>query len=389
MKVPDSMIFAIFKEQDAKIREKLLQKGLEISTGKRYTRISEDVWATYNILSLKEDISRLSQHSKNRLFADMNMSFVDSVLGSIEDILKSLYTKGIQAKNGTNTPDQLKAISEFFSDSLDLILSKANEKLGNNYIFSGTKLDTEPFDENFNYRGSDESFKVWIAEKQLTDVFLPGSEVFNVNSVISSATYSSYQDPLSSLGFTGSGTITITYGTNTYNINYTDSDTLEDIVNRINTNTNGDVKAFVSENPDGTFSLRITGNGIRESLTVTDSTGGAFGSFTQESIFTIVSRVRDKLDNGYYPDDSDIFVMQRAYDHIALKRSEIGSRLASVRSEETAQTNKDLSLRKQKSDIEDADISESITEYTRYRLAYEALMRVIGDQKDMTILKYI
>jgi len=32
-------------------------------------------------------------------------------------------------------------------------------------------------------------------------------------------------------------------------------------------------KAFVSENPDGTFSLRITGNGIRESLTVTDSTG--------------------------------------------------------------------------------------------------------------------
>jgi len=93
------MIFAIFKEQDAKIREKLLQKGLEISTGKRYTRISEDVWATYNILSLKEDISRLSQHSKNRLFADMNMSFVDSVLGSIEDILKSLYTKGIQAKN--------------------------------------------------------------------------------------------------------------------------------------------------------------------------------------------------------------------------------------------------------------------------------------------------
>jgi len=96
--------------------------------------------------------------------------------------------------------------------------------------------------------------------------------------------------------------------------------------------------------------------------------------------------VRDKLDNGYYPDDSDIFVMQRAYDHIALKRSEIGSRLASVRSEETAQTNK---VRKQKSDIEDADISESITEYTRYRLAYEALMRVIGDQKDMTILKYI
>ncbi len=389
MKVPDNMIFAIFKEQDARIRERILDRGLEISTGKKYMRISEDVWATYNILNLKEDISRLSQHSKNRLFADMNMSFVDSVLGNIEDILKSLYTKGIQAKNSTNTPDQLKAISEFFSDSLNLILSKANEKLGNNYIFSGTKLDTEPFDENFNYRGSDESFKVWIAEKQLTDVFLPGSEVFNINSVISSSTYSSYQDTLSSLGFTGSGTITITYNANTYNVNYTDADTLEDIVNRINNNTNGEVKAFVTENPDGTYSIRITGTDIKGSLTVTDSTGGTFGSFDQESIFTVINRVKEKMGNGYYPDDSDIFVMQRSYDHIALKRSEVGSRLASVRSEETAQINKDLSLRKQKSDIEDADLSESVTEYTRYRLAYEALMRIINDQKEMTILKYI
>ncbi len=389
MKVPDSMIFAIFKEQDARIREKILDKGLEISTGKKYMRISEDVWATYNILNLKEDISRLSQHSKNRLFADMNMSYIDSVLGNIEDILKSLYTKGIQAKNGTNTPDQLKAISEFFSDSLNLILSKANEKLGNNYIFSGTKLDTEPFDENFNYRGSNESFKVWIAEKQLTDVFIPGSEVFNINSVISSSTYSSYQDPLSSLGFTGSGTITITYNANTYNINYTDADTLEDIVNRINNNTNGEVKAFITENADGTYSIRITGTDIKGNLTVTDSTGGAFGSFDQESIFTVINRLKEKMSNGYYPDDSDIFVMQRSYDHIALKRSEVGSRLASVRSEETAQINKDLSLRKQKSDIEDADLSESVTEYTRYRLAYEALMRIINDQKEMTILKYI
>jgi len=28
-------------------------------------------------------------------------------------------------------------------------------------------------------------------------------------------------------------------------------------------------------------------------------------------------------------------------------------------------------------------------EYTRYRIAYEALMRMVADQKDLTILKYL
>ncbi len=389
MKVPDSLIFSIFKDQDAKIRERLLDKGLEVATGKRYVRISEDVWATYNVLNLKEDIARLSQHSKNRLFADMNMSFVDSVLGNIEDILKGLYTKGIQAKNAVNTPDQLNAISEYFSESIKLLLSKANERLGNNFIFSGASIDVKPFDDNFNYNGSNESFKVWIAEKQLTDVFMPGNEVFNINSVISSSSFTSAEDPLSSLGFTGAGTLTINYGTSSYTVNYSDTDSLQDIANRINTNTNGEVRAFVTENPDGTFSLRITGVDINKQVSVTDSAGGAFGTFNQESIFNVVSRVRDKMKNGLYPDDSDIYVMQRSYDHIALKRSEVGSKLSSVRLEETAQENKDLSLRKQKSDIEDADLSDSITEYTRYRLAYEALMRIVADQKDITILRYL
>ncbi len=389
MKVPDSLIFSIFKEQDAKIREKLLDKGLEVATGKKYMRISEDVWATYNVLNLKEDIAKLSQHSKNRLFADMNMSFVDSVLGNIGDILKGLYTKGIQAKNEINTSDQLVAISEYFSESLELLLSKANEKLGNNFIFSGANIDVRPFDENFNYNGSGESFKVWVAEKQLTDVFMPGGEVFSINSVMSSVSYASAEDPLSSLGFTGTGTLTINYGSSTYTINYSDVDSLTNIVERINSNTNGEVNAFVTENPDGTFSLRITGVDVKKSISVTDSTGGAFGSFNQESIFNVVARVRDKMKNGFYPDDSDIYVIQRSYDHIALKRSEVGSKLSSVRLEETAQENKDLSLRKQKSDIEDADLSDSITEYTRYRLAYEALMRIVADQKDITILKYL
>jgi len=46
-------------------------------------------------------------------------------------------------------------------------------------------------------------------------------------------------------------------------------------------------------------------------------------------------------------------------------------------------------LKKQKSDNEEVNLSESIMEYTRYRTAYDALMRIVADTRDMTILKYL
>jgi flagellar hook-associated protein 3 FlgL len=76
-------------------------------------------------------------------------------------------------------------------------------------------------------------------------------------------------------------------------------------------------------------------------------------------------------------------------DLVSLRRSEVGSVLSTVKNLQPTQDNLDVVLKKQKSDIEDADLSESIMEYTRYRIAYEALMRMVADQKDLTILKYI
>jgi flagellar hook-associated protein 3 FlgL len=67
----------------------------------------------------------------------------------------------------------------------------------------------------------------------------------------------------------------------------------------------------------------------------------------------------------------------------------VGSVLSTVKNLQPTQENLDVVLKKQKSDIEDADLSESIMEYTRYRIAYEALMRMVADQKDLTILRYL
>ena len=82
-------------------------------------------------------------------------------------------------------------------------------------------------------------------------------------------------------------------------------------------------------------------------------------------------------------------LLQRAFDRVSYRRSQVGSVLSQVKNLQPVQENLRDNLNKQKSDFEDAELSQSIMDYTRYKIAYEALMRIIADQKDMSILKYL
>ncbi|MFN3599561.1 MAG: flagellar hook-associated protein FlgL [Aquificaceae bacterium] len=389
MKVPDNLIFALFKEQDGRIRRNLLDKSLEISTGKKYQRISDEPSATYELLDLKKEIAQLSQYSKNRLFADTNLSYIDLNLGKTSDSLNLLYAKTLQAKNQILQSDQLVAIGEFFSSALRSLLDRVNDQLGGNYLFGGSSLTKKPFNENtLQYEASNETFKVWLSENYEVDVFLRGNEVFGVNFAISNASFAS-----TGTQFTNGGTLTINVGSSAININYSAGQTLTDLVDQINNNYSNIIQAKVSQNPDGTYSLAIMPVDISKDISISDTSAGDFDTgstdFYSPNILQAVKRVGDKLSNGVYPDDSDLMLLQRAFERISFRRSQVGSSLSQVKNLQPVQEHLSDNLQKQKSDIEDADLPQSIMDYTRYKVAYEALMRIIADQKDITILRYL
>ncbi len=389
MKVPDNLLFSLFQEQDARIRRQLSEKSLEISTGRKYHSISDEPSATYNVLELKKDIAQLSQYSKNRLFADTSLSYIDFNLGKIVDSLNMLYAKTIQAKNQVLQSDQLMAIGELFSSSLRALLDRVNDQLGGNYIFGGASLTQKPFDEStLDYRASAEGFKVWLSDNYKVDAFLNGAEAFGLNVAISRASFSS-----PATNFNVSGTLNINVGTTTITVNYTATQTLSDLVDFINANYSSILRAKVSQNPNGTYSLMLMPVDISKDISVFDTSGGDFDvgvvDFYSPNILQAVKRVGDKLSSALYPDDSDLMLLQRAFDRVSFRRSKVGSVLSQVKNLQPVQENLGDNLNKQKSDIEDADLSQSIMDYTRYKLAYEALMRIIADQKDMSILRYL
>jgi len=389
MKVPDNLLFSLFIEQDARIKKGLSEKTLDVSTGRRVRALSDEPTTTYNVIELKKEIAQLSQHSQNRLFADTNLTYADFTLGKVWDTLKGLYATTIRAKNSaTLTPDQLYALAEQFDKGLGQLLDMANDKLGQNYLFGGSSLTVKPFDPNtLNYTASSQDFEVWVSENSKVSVFLRGDKVFGSNLYISKVSFAS---PTTS--FTTPGAITLQVGSNTYTISYGgagEPQNIQELAQYINNDFGDKLHAFVSQNPDGSYSLALAPVELSANVQFIGITGDLSTGFENPNILQVVKRVKEKLQGGFYPDDFDLFSLNRAGDLVSLRRSEVGSVLSTVKNLQPTQEKLDVVLKKQKSDLEDADLSESIMEYTRYRIAYEALMRMVADQKDLTILKYL
>ena len=476
--MPDNLLYSIFQKRDESLREKIARKTVEISTGKRVINISDDPVATFNVVSLKKEIASLSQFSRNRLFADVNLTYIDFTLGKMADRTKEIYTKVVQAKSQTTTTQALRATGAELREALGFLLERANERVGKNYIFSGSALTTKPFDDNFNYLGSSDTFQVQIEEGWYAQVFKPGSEVFSTNLYQMDTLYSS---PDSDLGVSGSmqvsyssGTVSVDYGKGVWYmatkvsdpdtplssygiegdlyldgnvvINDIGSYTLNGLISAVNSNSSfqganitaslitnpdgtytmklvdgdsppnnavsddkgiflesstlsnfvkvfnavapSDLRAFVHQVPGGQYTLRLIPEDINETINIS-FTGTSLGNLKSLNIFQIINEVTSKLEKGLSPDESDLDGVNLAYDRLVAERSEVGSVLSQVKAQEEVQKNRMDVLKKQKSDSEEVELSESIMEYTRYRTAYEALMRIVADTRDMTILRYV
>ncbi|AAC07524.1 flagellar hook-associated protein FlgL [Aquifex aeolicus] len=422
MRVPDLIFYLFFEKENNKIRKNVEDKYLEIVSGKKIQNPSDDPASTNQILNLKTELSKLSQFSRNRLFADTVLSYADTLLAGIEDRLKSLYSKVIQLSNQVHTPDQLKAAAKEFEEALKLLLNTANEKVGNNYIFSGNALTTKPFDENtLTYNGGNAEFEILIDEGYKSPVILNGGNIFDGIGGIGE-TYTVYEIEITGFDDTPDNDDT---GFRVDSIEIR-GDNLDEIIQKLKENFGDSMNIYLYEKSDGTPIIRLEAN---RDFTVTNINNTNPREIDTNSllinrwnatrnIFETIKFIADELSEGrllfsgplisedsndYFsnnrPDyqviskpfnkSTEVKLMEQSVERIINFRAKIGSILKELRNEQNYQEDRKLVLEKQKSEAEDADLAKSISEYERYRLAYDAIMKLFVNHKNMSILDYI
>ncbi len=188
------------------------------------------------------------------------------------------------------------------------------------------------------------------------------------NEAISSASFNSLTAPVGT-----NGTLELLISSSTIPVDYSSTMSLIDIANKINLASNGAAYADFVKNQNGTYSLEVASLLSSQSITLTDTVGGAFYQFNTSDI----------------PNGSYIFNVQRAIDQISFANAQVGSYMQSIQTQNNVLTSTSTVANTELANYQDANVASVLTDYSQYQLAYESLMNLIANQKNLTILKYI
>lgn len=157
----------------------------QIATGKRILRASDDPVGASQALGYR---NRLSAYERFSTAGENGRALLDTAASRLQDagdMLSEVRAKLLEAMNGTQSAQDRKMLAQELALVRDRLLSIANTKLGERYLFAGTATDVEPFEAALAgghaavaYRGNDAEPRLEIGFGELVGVGLPGEQIF-------------------------------------------------------------------------------------------------------------------------------------------------------------------------------------------------------------------
>ncbi|MEQ2128565.1 flagellar hook-associated protein FlgL [Caldanaerobacter subterraneus KAk] len=182
MRVTHNMMISTFLTDYYNNLERL-QKGQNmLSSGKKFTRPSDDPVAVATSLRIKTDMARNDAYTKNADDAKSWLEITDSALSQLGDLLQRTRELAVEGANGTLTQSDMEKIAQEIMQLKAQMVQVGNTQYNGRYIFAGFKTDTAPFSETANsYSGGDNfiEFEVGPGGNKMA-VNVPGSRLFDV-----------------------------------------------------------------------------------------------------------------------------------------------------------------------------------------------------------------
>jgi len=149
-----------------------------LATQKKINNPSDDVSGMMKVMDYKVSINELEQYKRNIDEAYEQLSYAETAMTSVTNALTRAEELANQASSGTQNADTRASMAGEVANLRDEIMSVANGKFRNKYLFSGFKNDTQSFDAGFNYQGDSGEVNVMIDRSATMAINIPGDQVF-------------------------------------------------------------------------------------------------------------------------------------------------------------------------------------------------------------------
>ncbi|MCE5264219.1 MAG: flagellar hook-associated protein FlgL [Deltaproteobacteria bacterium] len=193
MRITDNMRFNTTVSNLFNIQSQYSDLMEKISTQKKVNRASDDPIAAAKIVDLRQGLAANEQYRKNITDADNWVSITESTLSSAYKLLTKAMQIATGEVAGTADAESRRISAQNIQSYIDQMVSLANEKIGDRYLFSGSKNGVAPFSTS-------------SAEARIEAIERAGNNVFD-GTAASSATYSGTADKTCQVRITGGGSL--------------------------------------------------------------------------------------------------------------------------------------------------------------------------------------
>lgn len=183
---------AIFNRYEGNIikRENKIEKYSQIlSSGKKIINPSDAPVQNDRILKLKSLKSTIDGYIKNIDNLTNNQELATATFDNLAETAQEGRVEIVQLLNiGVFDEEDANIIDKFLQDIKKYMITEANKKVGDTYLFSGESTTTKPFSEDGTYNGSTKETEVPVAHSIQMNINFNGKEklgVYNIEDIAS------------------------------------------------------------------------------------------------------------------------------------------------------------------------------------------------------------
>ncbi len=395
-RVSDNMKFKTMVDNLFKVQTKYAELEEKLATQKIINRPSDDPVGMGKILDYRASRAGIAEYQSNVEGCESWLTMTESKLTGMEDLIVKAKEIALSQASGTATPETRQISASALQPLIDELLSLANSKLGDRYLFSGSKTDADPF-------------TVWSSASVGTAI--PASGNAFDGTVSSGGVYTGAVNKTYAVKITTGGTLAAAEyslsadGGKTWGAVQTDLDggtiTLGDGItmsfvdggaNRLAANDifhvdgltagyyrgNGeDVKVETSKGID--FAYNISGEAA-----LTDRGAGTV------DVFAALNNLKTALEaNDVTGIQNQINLLEDGRKQVSQYTSECGSKMVSLDISKSNLSALDERIETLRSGIEDADMASLITDFKLKEAALKASYAISGELGNLSILDFI
>ncbi|HLR77822.1 MAG TPA: flagellar hook-associated protein FlgL [Burkholderiaceae bacterium] len=179
MRISSSLLFQTGLNSINAQQSDLLHLFQQIGSGRRMVTPADDPLGAAQAINIRQSQTLNARYAENRSVAQSNLGTEENTLNSVTLLMQDIKTRLVEAGNGTMSDSDRMTLANVLRHAHTNMLGLANATDGNGqYLFSGSRGDTAPFDENGNYLGDNRQRNIQVDQtRQLAGSDI-GSDVF-------------------------------------------------------------------------------------------------------------------------------------------------------------------------------------------------------------------